>query len=83
MKRLLLCSVIAGVAGAFADEPSWPADFWEQVEASRQTLAANARISATSQDALPTFDTWATVRVRSNGIDFSATKRDSLTIVIR
>ncbi len=70
MKRLLLCSMIAGAAGAFADEPSWPADFWEQVAASRQTLAAKGRVAATSQDALPAFDTWAIVRARSNGIDF-------------
>lgn len=83
MKRLLLCCVIAGVVGAFADEPSWPADFWEQVAASRRALAAKGRVAATSQDALPTFDTWAIVRVRSNGIDFTSAKRNSFTIVIR
>ena len=81
MKRLLLCSVIAVVVGAFADEPSWPADFWEQVAASRQTLSAKGRVAATSQDALPTFDTWAVVRVRSNGIDFRSDRSGGVVII--
>lgn len=82
MKRIFLFCLVAHAVGAFADEPAWPSDFWDQVAAGRATAAASGEVRVTSGEALPAFDTWSVVRVRSNGINFRS-DRSGATLIIR
>ena len=55
MKRIFLFCLVAHAVGAFADEPAWPSDFWDQVAASRAAAAASGEVRVTSGEALPAF----------------------------
>ena len=80
MKVLSCCCMVASVALAFAEEPVWPADFWNQVAAGRQSVAARGEVREESSSAHSAFDTWAIVRVQSNGINFCSDRGGTVLI---